>query len=40
MSTNIRVVSLPYVSAVIFPTQTKYAVTAKTYWQHTWVDYV
>jgi cystathionine gamma-synthase len=32
---NIRVVSLPHVSAVIFPAQTKYAVAAKSYWQHT-----
>jgi hypothetical protein len=40
LSTNIRVVFFPHVSAVIFPAQTKYAVTAKAYWQHTWEDYV
>jgi cystathionine gamma-synthase len=31
----LRIVELPYVSAVIFPAQTKYAVSAKAYWQHT-----
>jgi cystathionine gamma-synthase len=32
---SLRIVELPHVSAVIFPAQTKYAVSAKAYWQHT-----